>query len=136
MTERAPRATRWQQSGNETPASSRGWRRVYAWAFVVCAALVVGAWSSTAVGAQPAPPPVQRASRADLKARSVAMDRDLASGNLKDKDRSKLQAEAALVKTRLAQGDFHPGDRFLITITQDAASRSDTASVRDSLLVH
>ncbi len=132
MTERAPRVTRWQQSGNETPASSRGWRRTYAKALVICAVLVAGASISQA---QQAPPPVQRASRADLKSRGEVIDRELASGNLKDKDRSKLQAEAALVKARLAQGDFHPGDRFLITITQDATSRSDTATVRDSLLV-
>ena len=126
---------RWQQSGNETPASSRGWRRQCASALFVCAVLVVSGSGTTAIGAQQAPPPLQRASRADLKARGEAIDRDLAAGNLKDKDRSKLQAEATLTKTRLSQGDFHPGDRFLITIIQDAASRSDTATVRDSLLV-
>jgi|GEM_PF-491237 len=135
MTERALRVTRWQQSGNETPASSQGWRRACASALVVCAVLVAGASSSTAAGAQQAPAPVQRATRADLKARGEVIDRDLASGNLKGKDRTKLQAEASLVKMRLTRGDFHPGDRFLITIIQDAASRSDTATVRDSLLV-
>ena len=78
---------------------------------------------------------MQRATRADLISRSVAVERDLSAGSPKDKDRSKLQAESALLKTRLSRGDFHPGDRFLITIIQDAASRSDTATVRDSLLV-
>lgn len=89
----------------------------------------------TAIGAQQAPTPLQRASRADLSSRGQAIERELAAGNLKDKDRSRLQASAAAVKARLSQGDFHPGDRFLITIMQDGASRADTATVRDSLLV-
>lgn len=134
MTQRALRAERWQQSRGETSTSSRGWRRQFILA-CVCTVFFVGGSTATAIEAQQPPTPLQRASRNDLKARAEAIQRDLSAGNLKDKDRSRLQAEAASVRTRLAEGDFHPGDRFLITIIQDASTRPDTATVRDSLLV-
>ncbi len=134
MTERASRVTRRQQTGNETHAGAAGRWRPFANALIFCALFVVGAAGLPAVGAQKAPP-VQRATRADLKARADAIERELAVSGIRDKDMARLRAEASALKVRLTQGDFHPGDRFLITITQDAATRSDSATVRDSLLV-
>jgi len=136
MTQRAPLGKRWKQSPDETSTFSRGWRRQFGLA-CVCAVLSVAGWTATAtaIEAQQPPTPLQRASRNDLNARVEAIQRNLSAGNLKDKDRTRLQAEAAALKLRLSEGDFHPGDRFLITIIQDASTRPDTATVRDSLLV-
>ena len=136
MTPRALLAKRWQQSRDETSTFLRGWRRQFGLACVYGFLFVAGATATPrATEAQQQPTPLQRASRDDLKARAESIQRDLSAGNLKNKDRARLQAEAAAVKLRLSEGDFHPGDRFLITLTQDGSARSDTASVRDSLLV-
>lgn len=136
MTERALRVTRWQQFGNNALTFLRGRRLGRGAAALLCAGLIGGmALPGAASAQQGQPAPLQRATRAELTARSSEIERELVASNLKDKDKSKLRAEAALLTTRLSQGDFHPGDRFLITITQDGTTRSDTASVRDSLLV-
>ncbi|MEO7520841.1 MAG: SLBB domain-containing protein, partial [Gemmatimonas sp.] len=45
-----------------------------------------------------------------------------------------MMAEVAAINQRLAEGDFRVGNQFVLTITTDLA-RSDTVSVRDSLLV-
>ena len=136
MTQRALLARRWQQSRDETSTFLRGWRRQFGVACVYAFFFVAGSTvTPRPTEAQQQPTPLQRASRDDLKARAESIQRDLSAGNLKNKDRARLQAEAAAVKLRLSEGDFHPGDRFLITLTQDGSARSDTASVRDSLLV-
>lgn len=136
MTQRAPLAQCWQQSRDETSTFSRGLRRQFRLACVYAFFFVAGSTATPRLTeAQQQPTPLQRASRDDLKARAESIQRDLSAGNFKNKDRARLQAEAAAVKLRLSEGDFHPGDRFLITLTQDGATRSDTASVRDSLVV-
>ncbi len=108
----------------------RSWRRMTT-GLAICA-LVAGTAVGT-LGAQQAPVVLQRATRAELTAQIANFEKQLASGSVKD--RKKMESDLAASKVRLVEGDFQLGDRFLITITQDAVSRSDTATVRDSLMV-
>eukprot|EP01012_Entosiphon_sulcatum_P020977 TRINITY_DN25801_c0_g2_i1.p1 TRINITY_DN25801_c0_g2~~TRINITY_DN25801_c0_g2_i1.p1 ORF type:complete len:277 (-),score=23.85 TRINITY_DN25801_c0_g2_i1:134-964(-) len=95
----------------------------------------VGMLWGTSVGAQVTPAAgAQRASRADLAARASQLESSLLDSKLKGDARSKQQAALAAIRNRLSDGDFHTGDRFLITMRRDSV-RSDTASVRDSLKV-
>lgn len=76
----------------------------------------------------------QRATRPELMARVGELERTTAPGQLSGVARSRAVAELAAIRIRLQQGDFRVGDRFIITVQQDAVV-SDTASVRDSLNV-
>ncbi len=101
-----------------------------------CAALtVLLATSARSALAQPAPAAgAQRATRAELASRVATLEQQLSTRRLSGDARKSANGEVARLRTRLQQGDFHVGDRFVITIRQDTVS-SDTASVRDSLLV-
>lgn len=76
----------------------------------------------------------QRASRTDLAARIAQLEQQLASGSLKGKKASAAEEEIAGIRSRLENGDFQVGDRFVFTVRMDSV-RVDTASVRDSLKV-
>ena len=76
----------------------------------------------------------QRATRADLAERIARLEQETSSGSLSGTARNRAMSELAAIRMRLQQGDFRVGDRFVITLRQDAI-RSDTASVRDSLMV-
>lgn len=101
-----------------------------------CAALTVLLAGVANTGtAQPTPVAgSQRATRAELASRVATLEQQLAAGRLGGDARKRIDGEIARLRTRLQQGDFRVGDRFVITIRQDTV-RSDTASVRDSLLV-
>ena len=76
----------------------------------------------------------QRATRADLTALQKTFEQRVAAtrdGNA----RLKLQLDLAAIRDRLTQGDFRPGDRFVVTLARDSAPSVDTVLVRDSLLV-
>lgn len=55
----------------------------------------------------------------------------------KDKDRDARAHDVAIVKSRLSNGDFHIGDRFMLTnlATPDGRPVTDSVVVRDSLNV-
>lgn len=76
----------------------------------------------------------QRATRAELQARIVELERQVAAGEGKEKDRLRAATEVAAIRSRLELGDFRVGDRFLVTVRLDSVI-TDTASVRDSLKV-
>ena len=76
----------------------------------------------------------QRATRAALAERVALLEQQTSSGSLSGSARNRATSELATVRMRLQQGDFRVGDRFVITLRQDTV-RSDTASVRDSLMV-
>jgi protein involved in polysaccharide export with SLBB domain len=80
------------------------------------------------------PAGAQRATRAELQTRVMELERQLAAGRIKDRDRQRAGGEMAAIRARLEQGDFRVGDRFLVTVRLDSA-RTDTAVVRDSLKV-
>ena len=85
------------------------------------------------VHAQGAPPGgAQRATREQLTEQVSNIERQLPGA--RSGDRAKLQASLAAVKARLEQGDFKPGDRFVMVLRQDSV-RGDTLVVRDSLRV-
>ena len=73
------------------------------------------------------------ATRADLSARASELE-PLTVGGRKGDERDRSMRELALVRSRLTDGDFRVGDRLLVVLTRDS-SVSDTAAVRDSLLV-
>ncbi len=75
----------------------------------------------------------QRAARSELAERLQQLEGLIASAGKADQ-RSKLQAEQTAIRTRLENGDFKVGDRFVMTVRFDSV-RVDTASVRDSLVV-
>jgi protein involved in polysaccharide export with SLBB domain len=103
----------------------------------VCGALLTGSLlfasgvlegqSVVASGAQPA-------TRSELVARVAELERTTASGNLSGVARTREIAELAAIRNRLQDGDFRVGDRFILTLRQEAVL-SDTVSVRDSLNV-
>jgi hypothetical protein len=97
-------------------------------ALVLCAV-------ATSVPAQVAPTAgAQRASRMELAARVATVEQELASGKHQGSSQNRAKAEIAAIQQRLQQGDFKVGDRFVLTFRQDSV-RTDTASVRDSLMV-
>lgn len=85
--------------------------------------------------AQTSPDPTgQRATRVQLTQRVSTLESQLQGSSLRGDARTKAAAEVAAIKLRLQQGDFRVGDRFVFSVRQDSV-RSDTASVRDSLMV-
>jgi len=107
---------------------------VRAAAAAAAAALVL--WAAVpSAHAQAAPSSgAQRASRVELAARVAQVQQELAGGQLKGSTQNRAKAEVAAIQQRLQQGDFKVGDRFVLTFRQDSV-RTDTASVRDSLMV-
>lgn len=76
----------------------------------------------------------QRAARSELVARVAELERSTASGQPSGVARTRAVAELAAIRNRLQDGDFRVGDRFILTLRQEAVV-SDTVSVRDSLNV-
>jgi len=76
----------------------------------------------------------QWASRSVLSARADSLDARLANPRLKGKDRGALVDQLSAVRGRLRDGDFQPGDRFLVTVVTDN-SVTDSALVRESYAV-
>ena len=74
----------------------------------------------------------QRASRPQLTALLSQTERSAAEA--RSSDRNRLLGIVAAIRGRLEQGDFKPGDRFVMTLRQDSV-RADTLVVRDSLRV-
>ena len=76
----------------------------------------------------------QRATRAALAERVAQLEQQSSAGSLSGSAKTRAASELSAIRMRLQQGDFHVGDRFVITLRQDAVT-ADTASVRDSLKV-
>lgn len=76
----------------------------------------------------------QRATRAELAARLERVEGTLSARTLQGDARTRAMAEVAALRQRLAQGDFHVGDRFVISLRHETM-KTDTANVRDSLRV-
>lgn len=101
----------------------------------VCAAVVVLCTGAASLPAQVVPTAgVQRATRIELAARVAVVEQELASGQYQGSSQNRAKAEIAAIQQRLQHGDFKVGDRFVLTFRQDSV-RTDTASVRDSLMV-
>lgn len=86
-----------------------------------CASVVASAQDVVSAGPQ-------RATRAQLTARVTQLEQQL----IGSRSGNRAAAELAAIRTRLEQGDFRVGDRFVATIRQDSV-RSDTVDVRDGL---
>jgi protein involved in polysaccharide export with SLBB domain len=75
----------------------------------------------------------QRATRTDLIALKTTIDNQIATG-IKGERLRDARFRSSAITTRLTQGDFRVGDRFLLSI-QQGDLKVDTASVRDSMWV-
>ncbi len=97
---------------------------------------VVALCGPASASTQPPPSTVslQRATRTDLAARVATLEGQFTAGATKGETKVKIGADLAELRSRLANGDFRVGDRFLYTLTMDSV-RSDTVSVRDGLTV-
>jgi hypothetical protein len=106
---------------------------------LLVAALVCAAGADAQVSATRVTPSTPGATRAQLTAMLDSLQRAEAakSGN-QAAQRGRTDAIAA-IRERLAEGDFHVGDRFLMSASGGSDARSqrsgDTVVVRDSLMV-
>lgn len=96
-------------------------------AMIVCTVDRADAQSTPIAGAQ-------RATRMQLAERLAQLEQQSGGGALSGAAKTQAMAELSALRSRLQQGDFRVGDRFVITLRQDSVA-SDTASVRDSLKV-
>jgi protein involved in polysaccharide export with SLBB domain len=100
----------------------------------VCGALLTGSllFAAGLQGQSVVASGAQRATRSELVARVAELERTTAPGNLSGVARTRAVAELSAIRNRLQDGDFRVGDRFVVTLRQEAVL-SDTVSVRDSL---
>lgn len=96
----------------------------------LCVALSATLLPSLAFAQSKAPASQQRATRAELRERLAALEQQGARGRAD----ARAQDELLSIRSRLSDGDFKPGDRFVVYLRQDSV-RSDTLVVRDSLRV-
>lgn len=93
--------------------------------------------SAARVDAQEPTPPVVPAgpqSRADLEARATRLEQE-ASSSSTEEDRASKTAEAALIRTRLRDGDFKAGDRIVVKVDTGGVGVPDTLLVRGDQMV-
>jgi len=102
--------------------------------FAVALLFSLGVSATPATGQAVPSAGAQRASRTELAVQRAQLEQQLATGQLKGDRQSRARVELAALQARLKDGDFHVGDRFLLTIRTET-ERSDTIAVRDSLMV-
>ncbi|MEP6835921.1 MAG: polysaccharide biosynthesis/export family protein [Gemmatimonas sp.] len=73
-----------------------------------------------------------QAKRIDLQNRVGALETELANPKLSADKKKAAQAELAVVKDRLNNGDFKTGDLLVITVNVEDKPIVDTATVRDN----
>jgi hypothetical protein len=94
-------------------------------------AWLFAALSASSLQAQPVAG-AQRATRAELSQQLAAAEQSVAT--LQGGAREQAQQQVLALRSRLDNGDFRVGDRFVITFIRDTVF-SDTASVREGLVV-
>src|SRR5262245_52733285 len=104
-------------------------------------ALVVRIGISVALLAAVARPSVghaqQLASRTErqiLEARAARAESAATSGSLADDTKTARLAEASVLRARLRDGDFHPGDRIQVTVVGESAL-NNTYPVRTGCVI-
>lgn len=113
---------------NRLPGTGRS-APIGLWRLIVSACLM--AFAPSVASGQRSP---QQDSRPSLSTRAAQLESQLADTKLKASKREDVKNQLAIIRSRLSDGDFHVGDRFTYTLVQDSA-RTDTASVRDGLVV-
>lgn len=101
---------------------------------------LLGASVARAQNGRPLTPRTADATRAALTHLLDSLQQADAAGGGSKKEKKHRADEIATTRTRLANGDFHVGDRFLLTIivlgaATPAAQGLDSVIVRDSLMV-
>jgi hypothetical protein len=94
---------------------------------LVCLALLFSIAALPARAQQPPPEPVAPApeSRADLETRATQLEREVASAS-SDEERESKAGEAAMLRTRLRDGDFRTGDRIVVKVDSGITAQADT----------
>ena len=95
-------------------------------AVVICSVALPSVTAAQGVGSG------QRFTRAQIQEQLEKVNADLSKA--KSGDRGRLLELTTAIKGRLENGDFKPGDRFVLSLRQDSV-RTDTLVVRDSLRV-
>lgn len=75
-----------------------------------------------------------RTERQILEARAARAESAATSGSLADDTRTARLAEASVLRARLRDGDFHPGDRIQVTVVGESAL-SNTYPVRTGAVI-
>lgn len=77
----------------------------------------------------------QFATRADLEASSQTLQAAVASPAYGERIRSQAARDLAVVRQRLARGDFNVGERVVVSVRAPEVAFNDTLTVRDSLVI-
>lgn len=93
---------------------------------VLALALAVRSAAAQEPGAELTQVLVSRAALTDL---ALRLEQAAASGNFTGEARARARAQAELVRARLRNGDFQPGDRIMLRVEGESAL-SDTFTVR------
>ena len=97
---------------------------------LVVAALALTAGAAAGHAQQPGAQATQvMASRADLEALAVQLEQAANSGTYTGDQRARFRSQAQRVRDRLANGDFHVGDRIYLQVFAET-SLTDTFTVR------
>jgi polysaccharide export outer membrane protein len=83
---------------------------------------------------QAQPSLASRAERQILEARAARAESAATSGSLADDTKTARLAEASVLRARLRDGDFHPGDRIQVTVVGESAL-SNTYPVRTGCVI-
>lgn len=94
------------------------------------------AFAQPAVGAPLLSLSARNATRAELQAALRLYENSAASPAYSDRILSQARAEASAVRTRLANGDFHVGDRIHLSVQGPTQLVNDTLTVGDSLILN
>ncbi|HSJ64394.1 MAG TPA: SLBB domain-containing protein [Gemmatimonadaceae bacterium] len=92
-----------------------------------CLALLVSGLALPSLAQQPPPQPTPH-SRADLEARATLLEQESSSASSDEK--ASKAAEAAMIRTRLRDGDFRAGDRIVVRVDSGVRAQADTFLVR------
>ena len=97
-------------------------------------AMALAAPELVAQQAEPWDPGRIQVTRADLQQLLQRLDQAAASNTYSQPVRDRARAEAAVIRVRLAEGDFQVGDRISLVVEGEQAL-SDTFSVRDGRML-
>lgn len=103
------------------------------WFSTLALVTAMSGWTN-AISAQGQPARPMSASRMRLQAEADSVSAVIRTNRLKGKDRLRAESELLFLQTRLRDGDFQVGDRFIATIVTDAV-RSDSVLVREDFAV-
>jgi protein involved in polysaccharide export with SLBB domain len=101
---------------------------------LACLALLLSGTALPTLAQQSAPAQPTPHSRADLEARATLLEQEATSAS-SDAEKASKAAEAAMIRTRLRDGDFKAGDRIVVRVDSGVTAQADTFVVRGDQMV-